>query len=134
MGMQQRSREINGRSSFLNYHNIPLDVSKFDNSISLVFQRAVVLALSPYFPQYAHVIDAIADRFYTNSFLEYTAGADKKFRINIEFGLMSGIKMTSLFGSIINYAILRYVCKKSSLTPSYVAILGDDVDLSFSMR
>jgi hypothetical protein len=47
---------------------------------------------------------------------------------------MSGIKMTSLFGSIINYAILWYVCKKSGVTPTYVAILGDDIDLSFGMR
>jgi hypothetical protein len=44
---------------------------------------------------------------------------------------MSGIKMTSLFGSIINYAILWFVCKKAKIIPTYVAILGDDVDLSF---
>lgn len=66
----------------------------------------MILALSAHFPQYSHTIEAIADRFYTSSFLEYNAGADNKFRINVEFGLMSGIKMTSLFGSIINYAIL----------------------------
>lgn len=45
---------------------------------------------------------------------------------------MSGIKMTSIFGSIINYSILRVVLKESGLSPSYVAVLGDDLDLSFS--
>lgn len=92
------------------------------------------MALASHFPQYSHVIEAIADRFFVNSFLEYNTGANTKFWANIEFGLMSGIKMTSLFGSIINYAILRYVCKRCGITPSYVAILGDDVDLSFSTK
>lgn len=45
---------------------------------------------------------------------------------------MSGIKMTSIFGSIINYSILRVVLKECGLSPSYVSVLGDDLDLSFS--
>jgi len=44
---------------------------------------------------------------------------------------MSGIKMTSIFGSIINYSILRLVVKMAGMVPTYVAVLGDDLDLSF---
>lgn len=54
------------------------------------------------------------------------------FKEKIEFGLMSGIKMTSIFGSLINYSILWVVLKETGLTPQYVAVLGDDLDLSFS--
>lgn len=47
---------------------------------------------------------------------------------------MSGIKMTSIFGSLINYAIARLALKRCGLSCSYIAILGDDIDLSFSWK
>lgn len=40
--------------------------------------------------------------------------------------------MTSIFGSLINYAIARVVMQNCGLSCSYVAVLGDDIDLSFS--
>lgn len=43
---------------------------------------------------------------------------------------MSGIKMTSIFGSIINYAILMSIINRFDIKLSYVAVLGDDIDIS----
>lgn len=44
---------------------------------------------------------------------------------------MSGVKTTSLFGSLINLAICWIVHKKLNLTPAYLAVLGDDIDLGY---
>lgn len=49
----------------------------------------------------------------------------------ISAGLMSGVKTTSLFGSLINLAICRIIHKKLGLTPAYLAVLGDDIDLGY---
>lgn len=43
---------------------------------------------------------------------------------------MSGIKMTSIFGSIINYAILMSIVDFHQIRISYIAVLGDDIDIS----
>lgn len=45
---------------------------------------------------------------------------------------MSGFKTTSIFGSLINMSICLSVLKRQDLTPSYMAALGDDLDLGFA--
>jgi hypothetical protein len=67
-----------------------------------------------------------------NSFLHYAVGNKILLHKKIEFGLMSGIKMTSLFGSLINAAICNAVLSELEIKPSYMAVLGDDIDLSFN--
>lgn len=47
----------------------------------------------------------------------------------ITFGLLSGIKMTSVFGTLINSAICWVICKLLNIDYSYMAALGDDLDL-----
>lgn len=42
---------------------------------------------------------------------------------------MSGIKTTSIFGSLINVAIFRAIAKETGATYSYLMSLGDDLDL-----
>jgi len=41
---------------------------------------------------------------------------------------MSGIKTTSIFGSIINNAIFRALCRFGGITFDYLMSLGDDID------
>jgi hypothetical protein len=42
---------------------------------------------------------------------------------------MSGIKVTSLFGSIINVAIFRSIAKNHKVSYDYLLSLGDDIDV-----
>lgn len=56
------------------------------------------------------------------------------FKRKVEGGLMSGWKTTSIFGSIINYCIMITVMSNLGYSPTYCAVLGDDIDLSFDER
>lgn len=38
--------------------------------------------------------------------------------------------MTSIFGSVINFCILEYIMILNSISISYIAVLGDDIDVS----
>lgn len=51
--------------------------------------------------------------------------------MQVHAGLMSGVKTTSLFGSLINLVICRVIHKKLKITPAYLAVLGDDIDLGY---
>lgn len=42
---------------------IPLDISKFDNSIPLWIQKLLLTSLADYFPEYSIVIKNIAEWF-----------------------------------------------------------------------
>jgi hypothetical protein len=42
---------------------------------------------------------------------------------------MSGIKTTSVFGSLINVAIINYILNKNKISCSYILALGDDLDV-----
>lgn len=44
---------------------------------------------------------------------------------------MSGVKMTSIFGSLVNMCIFMMVCNNLNLKYSYLAVQGDDLDVSF---
>lgn len=59
--------------------------------------------------------------------LEWSSG----FKHTIFAGLMSGVKTTSLFGSLINLVICWVIHNKSGIRPSYLAVLGDDIDLGY---
>lgn len=59
--------------------------------------------------------------------LEWSSG----FKHPILAGLMSGVKTTSLFGSLINLVICWIVHNKLGIRPSYLAVLGDDIDLGY---
>lgn len=45
---------------------------------------------------------------------------------------MSGIKTTSVFGSLINMAICWTILWALSIKYDYMAVLGDDIDLTFN--
>lgn len=61
----------------------------------------------------------------------YLLDRSSNYTSKIAAGLMSGVKTTSLFGSLINLAICRIIHKKLGLTPAYLAVLGDDIDLGY---
>lgn len=42
---------------------------------------------------------------------------------------MSGIKVTSVFGSMINVAIFRYIARQADVSYNYMISLGDDLDV-----
>lgn len=42
---------------------------------------------------------------------------------------MSGIKMTSIFGTIINSCICKAICWQTDVRYNYMLALGDDLDL-----
>lgn len=44
---------------------------------------------------------------------------------------MSGVKTTSIFGSLINLVVCWCVMARCRLEPCYLSVLGDDIDLSF---
>lgn len=45
---------------------------------------------------------------------------------------MSGIKTTSIFGSIINYLLCKLCLEVSNATANYICVLGDDLDLQIA--
>lgn len=53
------------------------------------------------------------------------------YQMQVHAGLMSGVKTTSLFGSLINLVICWVIHKKLKITPSYLSVLGDDIDLGY---
>lgn len=47
---------------------------------------------------------------------------------------MSGWKVTSIFGSLINYSVLLLAMEIAKLPNyDYCAVLGDDIDVGFNM-
>lgn len=78
------------------------------------------------FPKMANLINNIKFRFLNNSFLIYSQSGYRK---KVEFGLMSGIKVTSVFGTIINSAICKSICEILNVNFDYMLALGDDLDL-----
>lgn len=47
---------------------------------------------------------------------------------------MSGFKTTSIFGSLINITICLTVLTQLGIQPSFLAVLGDDIDLGFEVN
>lgn len=62
----------------------------------------IVRALSVIFPKLAGKLDYISYQIDFNTYLKYNVDYNKK----VECGLMSGWKVTSIFGSLINFVIL----------------------------
>lgn len=47
---------------------------------------------------------------------------------------MSGFKTTSIFGSLINLCICWAILSKLNYEPEFLAVLGDDIDIGFSIN
>lgn len=57
---------------------------------------------------------------------------NKKIGVALD-GLMSGWKTTSLYGSIINWTLFQCGLVFANMgPPSYIAVLGDDIDVSYN--
>lgn len=91
-------------------------------------QVNIILWLAEQYPEYDSILLGIANTFQNKSYLIYNEG-NKKFESLITFGLMSGIKTTSMFGSLINVAIIKYIMHTNNIRCSYILALGDDLDV-----
>jgi hypothetical protein len=61
--------------------------------------------------------------------LHYREGQDV-FTTDINDGLLSGVKVTSIFGSLINYVICKTIMNQLNLEIEYISVLGDDIEIS----
>lgn len=85
-----------------------MDISKFDNNVrmwmfDILFDELASLVLDP---KLKALVVSIGDTLLHQNYL-----ISGRSRIHIKNGLMSGWKTTSLFGTMINYIILKSVLK-----------------------
>lgn len=62
----------------------------------------IVRAMEYVFPKIAGKLEYVANQIDHNTYLQY----NKQYNRKVECGLMSGWKVTSIFGSLINFVIL----------------------------
>lgn len=88
-------------------------------------------SLVKYFPAYRKKLYYIVESIEKNSFLYYGHGW-LLFNKKVEDGLMSGWKVTSIFGSLVNYSIFWTIVDNLGYRYEFCSVLGDDLDTSFS--
>lgn len=114
----------------MDYINIPIDIAKFDNNVTIWMLEAIILSLRSQVQDLSigMILDRIVDTLKHNTYVNV---ANFK-RTKVENGLMSGWKTTSIFGTLINYLVFKCVLKIANMPqPSYIATQGDDLDVSF---